>query len=39
LAQALGPVLEQIATMTVKIRHYDRLIKRLTETSTPKRKL
>jgi transposase len=32
LAQALGPVLEQIATMTVKIKHYDRLIKRLTET-------
>src|SRR6267378_3885603 len=31
LAQALGPVLEQIATMTVKIKHYDRLIKRLTE--------
>jgi transposase len=32
LAQALGPVLEQIATMTVKIKHYDRLIKQLTET-------
>ena len=32
LAQGLGPVLEQIATMTVKIKHYDRLIKRLTET-------
>jgi transposase len=32
LAQALGPVLEQIATMTVKIKHYDRLIKRLKET-------
>src|ERR1700678_3800905 len=32
LAQALGPVLEQIATMTLKIKHYDRLIKRLTET-------
>jgi hypothetical protein len=32
LAQALGPVLEQIATMTVKIKHYDRLIERLTET-------
>ena len=32
LAQALGPVLEQIATMTVKIKHYDRLIKWLTET-------
>ncbi len=32
LAQALGPVLEQIATMTVKIKHYDRRIQRLTET-------
>jgi transposase len=31
-AEALGPVLEQIATMTVKIKHYDRTIKRLTET-------
>jgi len=35
LAQALGPVLEQIAAMAVKIRHYDRLIKRLTETEYP----
>ena len=26
LAQALGPVLEQIAEMTAKIKHYDRLI-------------
>ncbi|WP_353067089.1 hypothetical protein RBB77_10165 [Tunturibacter psychrotolerans] len=32
LVQALGPVLEQIATMTVKIKHNDRLIQRLTET-------
>jgi transposase len=35
LAQALGPVLQQIAAMTVKIKHYDRLIKRLTETEYP----
>ncbi len=32
LAVALGPVLEQIAAMTVKIQQYDRTIKRLTET-------
>src|ERR1700720_1674876 len=35
LAQALGPVLEQIAAMTVKIQQYDRTIKRLTETESP----
>ena len=35
LALALGPVLEQIATMTVKIQQYDRTIKRLTETEYP----
>jgi transposase len=35
LAQALGPVLEQIAAMTVKIQQYDRTIKRLTETEYP----
>jgi transposase len=35
LAQALGPVLEQIAEMTKKIKHYDRLIKELTETEYP----
>ena len=35
LAQALGPVLEQIAEMTVKIKHYDRAIQRLTETEYP----
>ena len=35
LAQALGPVLEQIAAMTVKIQQYDRAIKRLTETEYP----
>jgi transposase len=35
LAQALGPVLEQIAAMTVKIQQYDRTIKRLTETVYP----
>lgn len=32
LAQALGPVLEQIAAMTVRIKAYDRQIKQLTET-------
>jgi transposase len=35
LAQALGPVLEQIAAMTMKIQQYDRIIKRLTETEYP----
>jgi transposase len=35
LVQALGPVLEQVAEMTKKIKHYDRLIKRLTETEYP----
>ena len=35
LAQALGPVLQQIAAMTVKIKQYDRTIKRLTETESP----
>ena len=35
LALALGPVLEQIAEMTVKIKHYDRAIKRLTEAEYP----
>jgi transposase len=35
LVQALGPVLEQIAEMTKKIKHYDGLIKRLTETEYP----
>jgi hypothetical protein len=35
LVQALGPVLEQIAEMTVKIKAYDRLIKQLTETEYP----
>ena len=35
LAQALGPVLEQIAAMTVKIQQCDRAIKRLTETEYP----
>jgi transposase len=32
LAQALGPLLHQIADMTVKIKQYDRAIKQLTET-------
>jgi transposase len=35
LVQALGPVLEQIAEMTKKIKHYDRLIQRLTDTEYP----
>jgi transposase len=35
LAQALGPLLEQIAEMTKRIKHYDRLIKQLTETEYP----
>jgi hypothetical protein len=35
LVEALGPVLQQIAEMTVKIKHYDRAIKRLTETEYP----
>src|SRR5271154_6459160 len=35
LVQALGPVLQQIATMTVKIKQYDSAIKGLTETDYP----
>ncbi len=35
LARALGPVLHQIADMTVKIKQYDRAIKQLTETEYP----
>ena len=35
LAQALGPLLHQIADMTVKIKQYDRAIQRLTETVYP----
>src|SRR5271168_1069578 len=35
LVQALGPVLEQIAEMTMKIKAYDGAIKRLTETEYP----
>jgi transposase len=35
LVQALGPVLDQIAALTIKIKHYDRLVKRLTETEYP----
>ena len=38
LAQALGPVLEQIAEMTKKIKHYDRLIKGLTRRSIQRHK-
>jgi transposase len=34
-AQALGPLLQQIADMTVKIKQYDREIQKLTETSYP----
>lgn len=32
LVQALGPVLDQIASLTMKINHFDRLVKQLTET-------
>src|SRR5580700_6348815 len=32
LVEALGPVLDQIASLTLKIRHYDRLVKKLTKT-------
>jgi transposase len=32
LAQALGPVLQQIAEMTVKIKQYDRQIQQLGQT-------
>jgi transposase len=35
LARALGPVLHQIADMTVKIKEYDRAIKQLTEKEYP----
>ena len=35
LAQALGPVLEQIAEMTLKIKHYDRKIQELGRTEYP----
>jgi transposase len=35
LAQALGPLLHQIADMTVKIKEYDRAIRQLTETEYP----
>jgi hypothetical protein len=35
LALALGPVLEQIAAMTVKIQQYDRTIKRRGVTRQP----
>src|SRR5437899_10260778 len=35
LAQALGPLLQQIVEMTVKIKEYDRAVKQLTETEYP----
>jgi len=35
LAQALGPVLEQIAAMTIKIKQYDRQIQQLGQTEYP----
>jgi transposase len=35
LKLALGPVLEQIAEMTLKIKHYDRLIQQLTQREYP----
>jgi hypothetical protein len=36
LAQALGPVLEQIAEMTLKIKQHDRQIQQLGQTEYPK---
>jgi transposase len=35
LTQALGPVLDQIAQITLKIKHYDRQILELTQTEYP----
>jgi transposase len=35
LSKALGPVLEQIAQMTLKIKQYDRQILELTQTEYP----
>jgi transposase len=35
LAQALGPVLQQTAEMTLKIKQYDRQIQQLTQTTYP----
>jgi transposase len=35
LAQALGPVLEQIAAMTIKIKQYDRQIQQLGQAKYP----
>jgi transposase len=35
LQQALGPVLEQIAEMTAKIKYYDRQIQQMTQTEYP----
>lgn len=35
LAQALNPVLEQIAEMTIKIKQYARQIRQLTQTQYP----
>jgi transposase len=35
LSKALGPVLEQIAQMTLKIKEYDRQILELTQTEYP----
>jgi transposase len=37
LQQALGPVLRQIAEMTLKIKQYDRQIQLLTQTGSPSR--
>jgi transposase len=35
LAQALGPVLQQIAAMSTKIKQYDRQIQQLRQTTYP----
>jgi hypothetical protein len=37
LTQALGPVVEQIAEMTIKIKQYELQIKKLTETENTQR--
>jgi hypothetical protein len=39
LAQALGPVLQQIAEITVKIKQYDRQSQQLGQTDYPENRL
>jgi transposase len=38
LAKALGPVLQQIAAMSTKIKQYDRQIQQLNQTTYPETK-